>query len=145
MLAIRRISSVFLLFAVVGCGSNIAPVSGRITLDDVPLAQASVIFTPDSEALNPGPGSHALTDKEGRYSLQLLNGKSKGAIIGKHKVSVNAYEGDADAVPSSAGGGPFRKALVPLIYNADTILTFVVPVGGSDKADFDLSSKTKGK
>ena len=145
MLALRRISLVALLVLGIGCGGNIAPVSGRITLDGVPLAQASVIFTPDSEAQNPGPGSHATTDKEGRFILQLLNGKAKGAIVGKHKVSVTAYEGDADAVPSSAGGGPFRKALLPLIYNADTILTFVVPPGGSDKADFELSSKTKGK
>ena len=142
MLALRRISLVALLVLGTGCGGNIAPVSGRITLDGVSLAQASVILTP---AQNPGPGSHATTDKEGRFILQLLNGTAKGAVIGKHKVSVTAYEGDADAVPSSAGGGPFRKALLPLIYNADTILTFVVPPGGSDKADFELSSKTKSK
>jgi hypothetical protein len=110
-----------------------------VTLDDKPLANATVVFQPDSKDKNPGPGSAGKTDAQGQFVLQVMTGNAKGAIVGKHKVSITAYEGGKE-VPSSGSDAVFRKALVPLKYNAQTELTFEVPSGGSTQADFDLKS-----
>ncbi len=82
-----------------GCGDNVAPVSGRVTLDQKPLANATVIFSPLSDQFNPGPGSRGKTDANGEFTLQLMNKDVKGAMIGKHKVSITAYEGDDGTRP----------------------------------------------
>src|SRR5437868_8923013 len=96
------------LFAVLGCGrGNLAPVSGRVTLDDKPLARATVIFQPVSQERNPGPGSAGKTDDQGQFTLQMMTGTVQGAILGKHKVSITAYEG-GDEVPSSGSSAAFR-------------------------------------
>jgi hypothetical protein len=128
----------------VGCGENVAPVSGKVTLDNKPLPNATVIFFPDAGVKIPGPGSKGKTDANGEYSLQLMTKDVRGAIIGKHKVQITAYEGDDGTVPSS---GPdmkvFRKILVPDRYNGNSELTFDVPPGGSTSANFDLKSDSK--
>lgn len=128
--------------AAAGCGSNVAPVAGKVTLDGAPLVGAVVVFQPDTEAVHPGPGSSGLTDDQGRYSLQLMNGSGTGAIIGKHKVTITAYEGD-DTVPSSGSNAVFRKPLLPPEYNANSTLTFEVLPGGTDQANFEIKLKKK--
>ncbi len=90
--------SLFIVVAIgllaVGCGrNNVAPVSGRITLDGKPLMRATIVFQPDSEDKNPGPGAVGKTDMEGRYRLTLMTGKTEGAIIGKHKVERHFVRG----------------------------------------------------
>ena len=129
-----------LVVVAAGCGAKIAPVSGRITLDTKPLVNATVIFTPDSEEKNPGPGSQGKTNADGEFTLQLNTGTQMGAIVGKHKVSITSYEGDDGSIPSSGPDMVFRKALVPPIYNTETNLTFEVPGSGSTSANFDLKS-----
>lgn len=134
--------SIALALAAVGCSSNVAPVSGRVTLDDRPLVNATVIFQLESAQANPGPGSSATTDAQGRFVLELMSGQVKGAIVGKHKVSITAYEGD-DTIPSSGSDIVFRKALLSDEYNTRTKLTFDVPAAGTDQADFRLKSRPK--
>jgi hypothetical protein len=133
-----------------GCGdSSIVPVSGRITCGGQPLANASVVFSPQSGEKNPGPSSQARTDKDGRFTLQLATGKGSGAVVGKHKVSITAYEGDDGGVVSSGSDmKPFRPELLGDDYNAKTKLTFDVPSGGTDDANFNLpaaKSAARGK
>ena len=143
-----RASSVLMigfLFAIAGCGSNVAPVSGKVTLDDKPLVNAIVIFEPISELKNPGPGSQGKTDANGNFSLQLTTANTNGAIIGKHVVRITAYDGDDGKVPSSNPGEAFfRKPLLGDKYNAKSELKFDVAAGGSTNADFKLESE-KGK
>lgn len=103
---------------------------------------ASVVFQPIATTAKPGPGSIGRTNENGVFELQLFNGKAKGALIGKHKVSITAYEGD-DEPQSSSADMPFRKALVPDKYNSETILTFEVPAGGTNEAQFDLEVDEK--
>jgi hypothetical protein len=137
--------TVALLLGVAGCGKGTAPVSGRVTLDNKPLVNATVIFMPDSTAKNPGPGSRGKTDANGQFSLDLLTGEGKGAIPGKHVVSITSYDGD-DVVPSSGSDMKvFRKAIVPPRYNVKTELRFDVPAAGSKSADFDLKSDPDAK
>jgi hypothetical protein len=139
-----KLLTVALLLSVAGCGKSTAPVSGRVTLDNKPLVNATVIFTPDSTEKNPGPGSRGKTDANGQFSLDLLTGEGKGAIPGKHVVSITSYEGD-DVIPSSGSDMAFRKAIVPRRYNVKTELRFDVPVAGSTKADFNLQSDPVAK
>ena len=129
-----------LLVWAVGCGSSkIAPVSGRVTMGDKPLVNATVIFQPISDEKNPGPGSQGKTDREGRFTLQTMTGNQKGAIIGKHRIMITAYEGDTDEIPSSGSDNKvFAKRIVADEYNANSKLTFDVPAGGTTEANFDL-------
>ena len=130
---------VALLVFVAGCGPNVAPVSGRITLDEKPLANATIIFTPISDDPNPGIGSQGKTDKDGQFTLKMMSKENTiGALVGKHKVSITAYEGDDGSVLSSGSDMKFRKRIVPTEYNAKSTLTFDVPPGGSMSASFDL-------
>lgn len=137
------------LLLLAGCGgSSVAPVSGTVTLDGKPLANATVVFQPDGGGKEPGPASSGVTDANGRYTLRVVTGSTDGAVVGKHKVSITAYEGDVEGQSSAPGKGDkvFAKALVPVEYNAQTTLTFEVPSGGTDKADFVLkAAPAKGK
>lgn len=125
-----------------GCHTRdyeVAPVSGRITLDQKPVEGIHVSFQPEAagkEALNPGPGSFGVTDAEGRYRLELVEPRRSGAVIGTHRVrfallSENAAIDDV--------GGPFRSRL-PSKYR-DGSVTFTVPPEGTDQANFDLVSQ----
>lgn len=139
----RIIACLVVLVLLAGCGPKAVPVSGKVTLDNKPLVNASVIFMPESNEKNPGPGSTGKTDANGEFSLRLNTGEANGAIVGKHKVSITGYEGDDGTVPSSGPDMIFRKRIVPPEYNAETKLTFEVPPGGSTSANFDLKSSGK--
>lgn len=74
-----------------GCGSSeeegpeLAPVTGVVTYNGSPLADASVTFDPES-----GPGAGAATDANGKFELR--TGNRDGAVVGTHKVAVLAEE-----------------------------------------------------
>jgi hypothetical protein len=131
--------SLTVLSFAVGCGGrgSFAPVSGRVTLDKKPLANAIVFFQPDKE--NPGPPSEGKTDSEGKYTLRVASKNVEGAQVGKHKVSISLTEGDPGA---TAGANPKpRTERLPAQYNSSTKLKFDVPSGGSSAANFDLESR----
>ena len=126
-----------------GCGkSDVVPVSGIVTLDGQPLAHATVVFEPDSDAKEPGPGSTGVTDENGKYTLQIMTTNASGARVGKHKVKITAYEGDGEAPSSDPNQAKnvFRKPRLPPEYNSQSTLTFEVPAKGSTTADFKLTS-----
>jgi hypothetical protein len=131
------------LFVAVGCGPKYAPVSGTVTMNDKPLVNAVVTFFPDSKEADPGPGSQGKTDDKGHFSLRLMSGNAAGAVVGKHRVEITAYEGDAEEDSSSLAKRPFRKAIIPAEYNVNSTLTFEVASGGTDRADFPLKSRPK--
>ncbi len=139
---LTRIATVILLLLVAGCGQSLAPVSGRITLDGKPLANATIIFQPISDDPNPGDGSQGKTDKNGEFTLTLMKeGRAIGAIVGQHKVTITAYEGHDGSVPSSGSDMKFAKRIVPAEYNARSTLRFDVPAGGATNANFELKSE----
>jgi hypothetical protein len=126
----------------IGCGSKYAPVSGKVTLNGKPLSHATVMFSPVGKpgSIEAGEGSAGKTNEKGEFSLQSSSGKN-GALVGTHHVSISALEaqvGDRDTRPPR--GGPPLADKVPSRYNSKSELTFDVPSGGSDKADFDLKS-----
>lgn len=78
--------------ALTGCGdpsTKIVPVSGTVTFEGQPLADAEVIFAPmeRTDEMNAGPASIGRTDENGRYSLSLQSGK-RGAQVGSHRVGI---------------------------------------------------------
>lgn len=132
------------LALVVGCGSGAkyAPVSGRVTLNGQPLANATVSFQPIAEGKMdaPAPGAIGHTNANGEYTLVSADGRS-GAWVGKHRVSISAVTeqvGEGDARPPRGGWPQADK--VPARYNKDTQEEFTVPAAGTDKADFALTS-----
>jgi len=121
-LLLRR-GSMFLawgLLALTGCGpSNVGKVTGKVTFDGQPLADALVTFSPTKEG---GSSSLAMTDSSGVYSLTYSPGVS-GAEIGENRVTI-----------STATQG---KEKVPMEYNSKSKLTAEVK-SGSNTFDWDL-------
>jgi hypothetical protein len=124
-----------------GCESKpygLAPVSGVITLDGKPVPGAQVSFQPQGGTQkNPGPGSAGICDSSGRYELTTIR-KEPGAVPGPHAVRIYGPKGNVSA--SSDTDAPGRKELFPPKYNFQTELSFEVPEGGTDAANFDLTS-----
>ena len=127
------------LTLVAGCGRGGAvPVSGRVTLNGQPLANVHVSFQPIAAGKdhNPGGGSYGITDADGRFTLRLVETDVAGAVAGKHRVEVTPRNTDDDADRRGKGA----PTGVPARYNRNSELTFEVPAGGTDKADFVLTA-----
>jgi hypothetical protein len=88
---VHRYVGILLAMIAVGCGTGdaakTAPVSGAITLNGQPLANATVVFQPQALG-NPGPPSYGTTNDAGKYTLLCEGGKA-GAVIGTHLVSIS--------------------------------------------------------
>ncbi|QDU36242.1 hypothetical protein Mal4_05260 [Maioricimonas rarisocia] len=130
-------STVLLLPLAVGCGGTsdqpeLGEVTGVVTLDGEPLADARVVFSP----VEGGQSSEATTDAQGKYAL-VYRGEQMGAKIGEHKVFVSTFE---EAVLDDFGkptGG--REELVPEQYNRSSTLTVEVKPGDNE-IPLDLNS-----
>jgi len=126
-----------------GCGTEeyeLAPVSGRVTLDGKPLAGVKVSFQPASkrpDQPNPGPGSYGTTDEDGRYILQTIEPVADGAVVGPHKVRLRSKLPPQDPADDRAF---VYKEIIPARWR-DGTQTFEVPPEGTDQADFKLSSR----
>lgn len=128
----------------VGCsGPKHSPVSGRVTLDGKPLPNAAVLFQPKSTGDNPNPGlgSGAKTDGDGNYTLTISGTNELGAIVGKHRVEISAFDRVKEIDPNSDRVEKPARNLVPPKYNNQSTLEFDVPAGGTKDANFELSSK----
>lgn len=86
-----------LCLILIGCGQghNTHEVEGRVLLAGQPLDRIEVIFIPDETAGTVGPRSLAVTDENGFYKLMTEDGKSIGAVAGKHRIVLN----DLKAIP----------------------------------------------
>ncbi|WP_439630851.1 hypothetical protein [Gemmata sp.] len=137
------VAGVALLAAACGREPAYAPVSGRVTLDGKPLADAAVVFQPTGRGRDDagGYGSSGKTDKDGRFTLRVAGPvEAAGALVGPHRVSVTTRVAESapgsDEIDSKKGG-----ERVPARYNANSELTFEVPAVGTTTADLDLKSK----
>jgi hypothetical protein len=143
---LRRLPILAALAALaVGCSSEpykTASVSGRVTLNGKPVGKVAVMFQPvaTEATYNPGPGSYGITDAEGRYTLKLIGKESPGAVVGKHKVRIEAYTEPGD--PNDDRPRRIKPHVqIPARYNQiDPKLEFDVPAGGTTSADFQLTS-----
>jgi hypothetical protein len=121
-----------------GCGGSnytVVPVSGRVTLKGRPLAEVHVSFQPQRKSPNdpePGPGSYAMTDADGRYRLKTVDPEMDGAVVGTHVVRLTMAEAGAGVDDADLGIRP--QVLPP--EAGDGSRRFEVPPGGTTEADF---------
>jgi hypothetical protein len=84
------------LVSLAGCGPRLVPVSGTVTMDNKPVAGATVIFTSEDGKYT----SNGLTDESGNFSLKSPAGE--GAYPGNYKVTVTKYPKiETDMSPAS--------------------------------------------
>jgi len=123
-----------LLLSTSGCGGGGGPelgdVSGTVTLDGQPLANASVTFSPAQ-----GRGSDATTDAQGRYRLR-FTAQEYGVVLGDHTVRITT----AGVSDPETGESIEPTVTVPAKYNTETELTAKVE-GGKETINFPLTSQ----
>ena len=125
-----------------GGSSDVAQVTGKVTVDGEPINYALVTFMPTQ-----GRASGGFTDTDGVYTLDYIVGE-KGALIGQHRVYIKTRVAKEPSYGEDSGEekDPVRKKgrkeLLPKKYcdrNA-TELTATVEKG-SNTIDFDLKTK----
>jgi hypothetical protein len=127
------------LTVLAGCGSGgkTAPVSGTVTLDGKPLANALVTFQPIATAgkASAGMGSTGVTDGNGKYTLKTVDTDQAGAVVAKHSVIITMKPESSELdIPKPQKGLPAK-------YNLQSELQFDVTPQGTDAANFDLKSR----
>ena len=136
------------MIAAVGCsgGAKFAPVSGMVKLNGKPYGKALVSFQPMGTAENPNPGrgSSAYTDENGHFTLT-SDGTQDGAIVGKHIVRIRSRDKVTNEVvsePSPDNAPPPRLVdPIPIEWNEQSDKQFDVPPGGTNQANFDITTK----
>ena len=132
-MSIKRSSSfaqVLLLAVFTGCGQSgpeVAPVSGRVTLDGQPLASADVSFQPEGAQR----ASSGRTNTDGRYQLMFKRGQP-GALVGEHTVRISVSREIVRNPPQ-----------IPARYDTQSELRREVKSGEENVFDFELSSDAK--
>jgi len=114
-----------LLVFVVGCAGGDVPnlakdVTGRVTLNGQPVADAVVLFEPQS-----GRPSSGKTDADGRFVLYYSETHT-GAVPGQHIVRVSKMEEEAG------------QELIPERYNFGSTLTETVTMDGPNDFTIEL-------
>jgi hypothetical protein len=77
----------FFILLIAGCGESgpqVAPVSGRVTVDGQPMANVDVVFQPEQK----GSPSYGRTGDDGSYTLGYKRGM-EGALVGEHRISIS--------------------------------------------------------
>ncbi len=135
----RRALLAALCAPLLGCGSNLALVSGTVTLDGRPLAgsqqlRGTVQFSPEDGHGTPAVG---YLDENGRYSLS--SGSRVGALPGKYLVSISATEIIPPKIEGAAPSG--RLATPPKYANAKNSGLTAEVTPGNNRFDYSLSTQ----
>ncbi|MBW8885063.1 MAG: carboxypeptidase regulatory-like domain-containing protein [Planctomycetia bacterium] len=130
-----------MLMVIIGCGSSskVVPVSGTVTLDGKPLANAHVVFQPEAGkgTVTAGAGSYGITGPDGKYTLKTSDSDQAGAVVGTHRVEID-FKTESDDRDPKLRQPP--KHLPPK-YNRQSELQFKVEGSGTSAADFALKSQ----
>ena len=118
-----------------GCGGvgGLVPVEGKVTLDNKPLENATVMFAP-TKANGPGPFV-GTTDAEGRFTLGQLESSRSGAAAGDYSVFIATVKSDPNEASPQV-----KKEIVPTEYRSGS-KKYTVPPGGTKEANFDMKSR----
>jgi len=138
-------AAVAVLALAAGCGGGgrkIVPVSGVVYFNGEPAKNVIVTFQPLGEKSddNPGRGSSAYTDENGRFVL-VYDGEKPGALTGKHRVRISPQwvsRKAADDRGEGPAGGVTLNYPIPQEWSDMSTHDFEVPAGGTDKADFHI-------
>jgi hypothetical protein len=142
--ASRRLIVATLAF-LAGCGGSGATddlprtaVSGKVTLDDMPLESGSISFDPEPGVKDPVSVGGVI--KDGTYSID----KATGPTPGTYRVAIQASEPAIVLKPGEAPGATPKvktKAKIPAKYNTKSELKKDVAAGESNNFDFELKSR----
>lgn len=122
-----------------GCGKSDLPelgeVSGVVTLDGAPLADAIITFTPSGA----GRPSTARTDEDGHYELLYL-ADAPGALVGSHTVTITPVitEEMEEYDPHEPNSGGVPPPVYPKNANDGSIVKEVS--AGDNEIDITLVS-----
>jgi hypothetical protein len=117
---------VFILASGCGSRSETCPVSGKISLDGVPIASGEVMLVP-MESTGGGPVAADIHD--GEFALQ--------APQGPKRVEVRAVR----PIPGkNTPMGPIQEQYIPARYNAESVLRAEVTRDGPNWIELDLKS-----
>jgi hypothetical protein len=85
---VALLGSMLVALSANGCGggSGLVPVTGTVTLDGKPVANAAVLFKPSA-----GQPANGTTDGDGKFSLETIK-PGDGAMPGEHDVTVTGVK-----------------------------------------------------
>jgi hypothetical protein len=136
---------------------ELTPVTGKITLEGEPIADAKVVFLPQKlfiEQSLPHPPAAAVTDADGTFRLRtdgadgapagdylvLISKRDDQPSIEQPDLSVIELIRDLDEPRNDLPTEPWMSAeTIPFFYNRQTTLRFTIPPKGTNQADFQLS------
>lgn len=127
---------------------SLAPVAGKVTLNEQPLTEAVLEFIPTGNTK--GQGGSATTDDEGRFTVVTPFGE-EGLTAGDYQVVVSKLvlpKGVHFDVPPDKtlppADNPYRESL-PAQYSdrMNSKLTVKVAPSGTDKMSFTLRTSAK--
>ena len=143
-----RATSHFIVLVVAiaaGCGSKytVVPVRGTIQLDGKPLEGATILTQPIGPAENnaPGPGSYGHTDAEGRFTLELQNEPTPGAVPGVCVIMITEKGHSEDPTSDVITREDYRSR-IPDEFR-DGTYKYTIPEEGTDAMDLDLKSERR--
>jgi hypothetical protein len=146
----RRLAPAALVTVAVlwGCGPpadpSLVPVTGTVTVEGQPLANATVTFIPKDGT--PGFGGTGKTDSSGKYTLAGSRDNAPGIPAGEYRVAISKrLMPDGSEVPATDNTPPMMspaRESLPVGYSnpATTQLTAAVKPGGGP-IDFALKKK----
>lgn len=120
-----------------GCGGERierCSVSGSVRLDGQPLAEGTILFSP--QAQGPSAGGEI---RDGVFTLSEQEGPSPGPYL----VEINAYRPTGKTERDAATGETITLAesIIPPRYNRNSTLTVEVKAGEENRFEFELQSK----
>lgn len=127
---------VLLAVPLVGCGGGAGTiaVTGLVTHNSSPLADADVSFIPES-----GRPAYGRTDSSGRFTLTTFE-QGDGAMPGKHTVTIMKSE----ELKAATDANPYAeyRSVLPEKYGRpqESPLTAEVEKGGSNDFTFDVTN-----
>lgn len=134
------------LLCFVGCGNDgLCKVTGTVTLDGVPLADTTIMFTSTTAGLN----ASGRTNQDGVYLLQTLTGKIGGGtpkgnyVVTFSKLEI-VWDGKSYVTNSSNVRHKDERAResLPNLYTSSLSSPFKVDVDKKmNQFDFDMKSK----
>ncbi|MCA9248156.1 MAG: hypothetical protein KDA42_13605 [Planctomycetales bacterium] len=119
----------------VGCGASgpeIVPVTGEVHFNGQPVADADVLFAPDS-----GRPAVAHTDETGQFQLKTRTA-GDGASVGHHHVVITKSQ---QVDPNDTSPYPEMKSVLPPKYGNPSLsgLTADVTADGENHFRFELT------
>jgi hypothetical protein len=135
---LKRLLTLLLISAAIGCSGSAASVSGTVTLDGQPLTTGNVSFHPDGDT---GAPAYGQIDAQGRYSLS--TGTQAGLAPGAYTAVVVATK-DPPQLYDKTGSEIPPIPITPAKYGSTTTSDLKVQVKpGKNDVPLALESAKK--